>query len=293
MRTSEAGAATTVCAVVATHNRRDLLASCLDRLEAQSRRPDRILVVDNASTDGTGELLATRDGIEVERLEVNAGGAGGFAHGLRVAHEAGYDWIWLLDDDTFAEPTCLEELLAGAARAPETPSVMSSVARWRDGRLHPMNGPWLRNGRADFARAARERLASIRAATFVSTMVHRDAVDRHGLPPAHYFVWLDDIAYTARVLRHEHGYVVPDSTALHWTPRPYNTVTDARERFYFKVRNQLWLLRGESFGGRERLGYALSLLRGIATYLRHSRPRGRALLTVLRGIRDGLGPEPR
>jgi rhamnopyranosyl-N-acetylglucosaminyl-diphospho-decaprenol beta-1,3/1,4-galactofuranosyltransferase len=288
-----AGRANTVCAVVVTHNRRDLLARCLDCLQSQSRAPDGILVVDNASTDGTADLLAHRDGIEVERLEVNGGGAGGFMHGLQLAHEAGYEWCWLLDDDTLVEEACLEELLAGVARAPAPPSVMSSVARWHDGRLHPMNGPWLRNARGELAVAAGLHLAPIRAATFVSTMIHRDAVDRHGLPPGHYFVWLDDIQYTARILRHERGYVVPASVALHSTPRPYNTVTDTRERFYFKVRNQIWLLRGPSFGGLERLGYANSLLRAIATYLRESPSRRRALITVMRGLRDGLRPEPR
>ena len=293
MRTTAAGDSTSVCAVVVTHNRRELLATCLDRLDAQTRPPDAILVVDNASSDGTAELLAGRDGIEIERLDENGGGAGGFARGLELAHRAGHEWIWLLDDDTFAEPDCLAALLNGARRAPRPPSVVSSVARWRDGRLHPMNGPWLRNARGEFARAARERLAAMRAATFVSTMIRRDAVDRHGLPPAHYFIWLDDIEYTARILRCEAGYVVPDSTALHWTPRPYNSVTDTRERFYFKVRNHLWLLRGRAFGGWERVGYANSLLRAIATYLRSSPSRTRALAVVLRGIRDGLGPEPR
>ena len=293
MRTSEAaGQPTTVCAVVVTHNRRDLLIECLDRLQAQSRPPEGILVVDNASTDGTSELLAERDGIEVERLDENAGGAGGFEHGLETAFRAGYDWMWLLDDDTFAEETCLAELLAGASRAPHAPSVMSSVVRWRDATLHPMNGPWLRNRWGELAEAAAVRLAPIRAATFVSTMVHKHAVRRHGLPPGHYFVWLDDIQYTARILRREHGYVVPDSTAVHWTPRPYNTVTDTRERFYFKVRNHIWLLRGPSFGGREWLGYARSLLRAVVTYVRSSPSRREALVTVLRGVRDGLRREP-
>jgi rhamnopyranosyl-N-acetylglucosaminyl-diphospho-decaprenol beta-1,3/1,4-galactofuranosyltransferase len=293
VRTSDAGDSASVCAVVVTHNRRHLLEECLDRLEAQTRRPDGILVVDNASTDDTADLLAGRDGIEVERLDVNGGGAGGFARGLERAHRAGYDWIWLLDDDTFAEPDCLAALLDGIERAPRRPAVVCSVARWRDGRLHPMNGPWLGNDRPEFARAARARLAPLRAATFVSTMVRRDAVDRHGLPPAHYFIWLDDIDFTARILRHEPGYVVPDSTALHWTPRPYNSVTDTRERFYFKVRNHLWVLRGPAFGGWERVGYARSLVRAIGTYLRSSPVRGRALVVVLRGIRDGLGPQPR
>jgi rhamnopyranosyl-N-acetylglucosaminyl-diphospho-decaprenol beta-1,3/1,4-galactofuranosyltransferase len=290
-----AGQSTTaVCAVVVTYNRFELLARCLDHLQQQSRPPEAILVVDNASTDGTNELLAREDGIEVSRLPENLGGAGGFSHGVREAYDAGYDWLWLLDDDTLVERDCLRALLDGAGRAPSTPSVMTSVVRWRDSSLHPMNRPWVRtSGRVEFAEAAAARLAPIRAATFVSTMVHREAVRRHGLPPAHYFIWLDDIEYTARVLREGHGYIAPDSVALHWTPRPYDTVTDQRERFYFKVRNQLWLLRGPSFRGRERLGYARSWLRAIATYLARSEDRGQALRTVLRGLRDGFAKEPR
>jgi GT2 family glycosyltransferase len=124
-------------------------------------------------------------------------------------------------------------------------------------------------------------------------MVHRDAVARHGLPPGHYFVWLDDIEYTARILRTEAGYIVPESTAYHWTPKAYNTVTDTRDRFYLKVRNHLWLLRGPSFSGLEWLGYARAWARGIATYLRRSPDKAHAARIVLKGLRDGLGPEPR
>jgi GT2 family glycosyltransferase len=279
--------------VVVTYNRRDLLDRCLTHLEQQSRPPERILVVDNASTDGTAELLADRGGIDVVRLSRNLGGAGGFEHGLARAHADGYEWMWLLDDDTFADERCLETLLEGVARAPRRPSVMTSVVRWRDSSLHPMNRPWLRIvPRGRYAEAVAAGLAPIRAATFVSTMVHRDAVARHGLPPGHYFVWLDDIQYTARILRDGDGYIVPESTAFHWTPKAYDTVTDTRDRFYLKVRNQLWLLRGPSFRGLERIGYARSWLTGIGAYLRQSSDRPQALATVLKGVRDGLRREP-
>jgi rhamnopyranosyl-N-acetylglucosaminyl-diphospho-decaprenol beta-1,3/1,4-galactofuranosyltransferase len=282
-----------VCAVVVTYNRRDLLVECLDHLERQSRPPDRILVVDNASTDGTAELLDAREGVDVMHLPDNLGGAGGFERGLERAHADGHEWMWLLDDDTLAEERCLETLLDGVARAPRRPSVMTSVVRWRDSSLHPMNRPWLRLvPRGRFAEAAAAGLAPIRAATFVSTMVHRDAVARHGLPPGHYFVWLDDIQYTARILRHGDGYMVPESTAFHWTPKAYDTVTDSRDRFYLKVRNHLWLLRGPSFGGLEWIGYARSLAGGIGAYLRRSDDKPRALAAVLRGVRDGLRREP-
>jgi GT2 family glycosyltransferase len=294
VRTSERpDDAPTVCAVVVTYNRAELLARCLDHLERGSRPPDSILVVDNASTDGTGELLAGRGGVETLRLAENGGGAGGFERGLEHAYRQGHEWLWLLDDDTFVDERCLETLLAGLERAPKRPSVMTSVVRWKDSSLHPMNRPWLRIvPRGRFAEAAATGLAPIRAATFVSTMIHRDAVERHGLPPGHYFVWLDDIQYTARILRDGDGYMVPESTAFHWTPKPYNTVTDTRERFYLKVRNQLWLLRGPSFRGAERARYAQAWLRGIGTYLSASEDKALAVRTVLKGVRDGLRREP-
>ena len=79
---------------------------------------------------------------------------------------------------------------------------------------------------------------------------------------------------------------------MHWTERPYDTVTDTRERFYFKARNHLWLLRGSSFGGVERLKYALSLAKSIKRYLTESTNRREALTTVARGLRDGLRRQP-
>jgi GT2 family glycosyltransferase len=291
--TANGESAATVCAVVVTYNRRDLVAECLDRIERQSRAPDDVVVVDNTSTDGTAELLAARDGIDVLTLPENRGSSGGFARGIERAFELGHDWIWLLDDDTFADERCLEALLAGAQRAPRAPSLMCSVVRWRDESLHPMNRPWFRLGhRAEFAEAAGAGLALVRTSTWVSTMVSREAVAEHGVPPAHFFVWLDDMEYTGRILRNGAGYMVPESLAWHWTPKPYDTLTDARERFYFKARNHLWLLRGSSFRGVEWVGYAIAYLRALVTYMRRSESKPSALRTAGRGIRDGLRRRP-
>jgi GT2 family glycosyltransferase len=283
----------TVCAVVVTYNRLDLLTECLDRIERQTRPPDHVLVVDNASTDGTRAMLEAREGIEVLTLPENVGSSGGFARGLQRTRELGQDWIWLLDDDTFADERCLETLLAGAGRAPRPPSLVCSVVRWRDESLHPMNRPWFRVGRrAEFAEAAGAGLALVRTSTWVSTMVSREAVAEHGLPPAQFFVWLDDMEYTGRLLRDRPGYMVPESIAWHWTPQPYDTLTDARDRFYFKARNHLWLLRGPSFAGIERAGYAVAFLRALLIYLSHSQSKLEALRTAARGIRDGLRRRP-
>ena len=69
-----------------------------------------MLVVDNASTDGTGEWLQTQP-VTAETLAENTGGAGGFSHGLERAVESGADLAWLMDDDGLPEPDCLKLLL--------------------------------------------------------------------------------------------------------------------------------------------------------------------------------------
>jgi GT2 family glycosyltransferase len=105
--------AATNAAVVVAFNRKKLLTECLDGLLRQSLPLDAIYVVDNASTDGTDAYLQKNGYLDEPqiryiRLPVNSGGAGGFYHGVRVAFEAGYDWIWLMDDDTEPEANALK-----------------------------------------------------------------------------------------------------------------------------------------------------------------------------------------
>jgi len=79
-----------VCAIVVTHNRKGLLRDCLAAIEAQTTAPERVLVVDNASTDGTPAVLRDEfPDVEVLSLEENEGSAGGFHEGMKRAHQDG------------------------------------------------------------------------------------------------------------------------------------------------------------------------------------------------------------
>jgi rhamnopyranosyl-N-acetylglucosaminyl-diphospho-decaprenol beta-1,3/1,4-galactofuranosyltransferase len=288
--------ASNVCAIVVTYNRREMLRRCLSALAAQEHPVQSVLVVDNASTDGTADFVrADFPDVELLALERNVGGAGGFERGLSWAHGRGYEWLWLMDDDTLTLPDTLSSLLEGARRAPgRAPLIVCSEARWKDERLHPMNVPLPRwRDRAHLAEAAAKGLLSVRYATFVSLALRREAIDRFGLPLAHYFIWGDDVEFTARVLRHERGYLVPESRVYHWTPEPHQGASLDSDRFYYHARNSLYLLRGSSLSPLERFDYGRYYLRSIGRYIAANRRDRRRLAILLRGVRDGLRGRPR
>ena len=282
----------TVCAVVVTHDRRELLLQCLAALRAQTRPLDRIVVVDNASTDGTaGVLRADHADLDLLALGENLGSSGGFEAGMRHAHAIGFDWLWLMDDDTIATPTALAELLAVPGRldgAPR-PALLTSKVVWSDGRLHPMNAPGPERVRMErVVAAAAHGLLALRSTTFVSLLVSRGAIAEHGFPDPRYFIWSDDIEYTGRILRRDAGYLVPASVVEHRTPTAHSAVTGAGARFYFHVRNTLYMIRGDAWDAGEKLGLALVVVTTSWQFLRRNRFRAGSLGVVARGVRDGL-----
>lgn len=283
----------TICAVVVTHDRLELLRECLTALQGQTRPCDEILVIDNASGDGTGEMLAAEfPDVSVRRLDTNEGGAGGYHEGMRNAYEGGFDWLWLMDDDTIPTPTALERLLEGrdtASRLGDAPVALASKVVWTDDRLHPMNGALPALGRMDaLVEAASHGLLLLRSASFVSLLVHRRAIERFGLPIKRYFIWTDDVEFTARILRSESGYLVPESVVHHKTADASGTAEGSRERFFYYVRNSLYMTRGRAWDTQEKLRILWMLLIQTFRYLRHNRWNPRAALVVVRGLAHGL-----
>jgi GT2 family glycosyltransferase len=283
-----------VLALVVTHNRKHLLAECLDLLAAQDRPPDHVLVVDNASTDGTPALLAER-GVEQLRLERNTGAAGGFHFGLAEARQRDFDWVWLLDDDAHPRPDSLQKLLEGLERArgigPE-PNLVLSRLLWVDGRIHPMGIPWPDLRRPGLMLKARSHgLVPVRFGTYASMLVNLRAAQTHPLPTAAYFLYNDDLEYSGRLLRRGVGYLVQDSLVVHKTRNPYSsTINASDEVFYLEARNRAWLVRSDAFGP---LGKAFWTLNSLGVFLARLRERGlRGMGPIWKGWLEGFRTPP-
>jgi len=200
-------ARTSVAVVVVTHNRAALLAGCLDAIAAQTVRPDAVFVIDNASTDGTRELLEGRTGLplRVVHSEENLGGAGGFCLGARLAHEAGFARIWLMDDDVAPAPDCLAVLLRHPGPA------LMAVREDRSGALvekaamrFDLDNPFvihLKRRTVDQAfssRAAMPPEVPLENVAFEGFLIRRDVIDAVGLPDPSFFIFYDDVDFALR-----------------------------------------------------------------------------------------------
>jgi GT2 family glycosyltransferase len=290
-------AGTCVVAVVVAFNRRDLLLEVLAALQAQTRVPSAIVVVDNASSDGSADAArAAAPGADVLTLTRNTGGAGGFAVGAAqalTAHAA--DWVWLMDDDTVPTPSALEELLATVAGHDDIVMAGSRVV-WTDGQDHPMNTPREKPfvSRRERDAAASRGLLAVRSSSFVSMLVRADVIRENGLPIVDYFIWNDDFEFSTRILRRHRGVFVPGSVVVHKTVKLGATDVDPGERFYYEVRNKVWLLwLSQGLAPWEKVLYAGSTVRRWARTVLKSDNRPVLYKGLRTGLRDGFRTRPR
>jgi GT2 family glycosyltransferase len=287
-----------IVAVVVAHNRRDLLVGTLDALAAQTRPADAVLVVDNASTDGSGDVAAAHPAVtKVLTLTRNTGGAGGFCAGMAHAMIAlGAGALWLMDDDTAPTPTALEELVKAWEAYPGKVAAASSKVVWTDGRAHPMNTQRARllASRRLRRRARQAGAVPIRTGSFVSLLVDGHEAWRHILPRADYFIWNDDLEYTARLLRRVEGILVPASVTVHHTKAFASALSQPGDRFFYEVRNKIWaFFKSPAFGPLERWPYVVYTLAAWVGAIRRAEPRRPLWRALRRGLHAGIARRPR
>lgn len=191
-----------VFSVVVTYNRRLLLVRCLAALQAQTTRPTQILLLDNASTDGTqewinGHQFADEPFANYIRLPENRGGAGGFAEGMKRAIALGADWIWMMDDDAEPHPQALEELMKVAD---DPANIYGSLAVKGDDTSWTTTLIDHNKRTVDKVIDVPEK-SRVQSLPFLGFLIHRDLVDKIGLPDAGYFIAADDIEYCMRAER--------------------------------------------------------------------------------------------
>jgi rhamnopyranosyl-N-acetylglucosaminyl-diphospho-decaprenol beta-1,3/1,4-galactofuranosyltransferase len=194
----------TVAAIIVTHNRKQLLVQALDALLMQTCSITRIILIDNASTDRTEEFLE-QEGylndrrIDYVRMHENSGAAGGFHEGIKRGYEAGYDWLWLMDDDAVVKPNALEILLSGVdiyKRGVAVCRVLNPDGTVQDRVINSVKyNDFLFRGVCH----GKELGPIVHTYPFLGILVNRHKIEKFGNVNKDYFLQADDLEWTLRI----------------------------------------------------------------------------------------------
>jgi len=310
----------TVAAVVVTFNRKQLLAECLDALLNQTQPLDRIIIVDNASSDGTLGFLAKRGYlgsplIDYVRLPENIGGAGGFHFGTKRGYEAGYGWLWVMDDDAEPRPDALS-ILAEEFTNQETGAV-ACLKTSPDGTPQYQHRGWIKQGKASIpvikaiSQTDIDCDVDIEHASFVGLCISREVFQLVGFPKKEFFIHYDDLEFCMRMLSVKKIKLKVKSIILH---KDYRKSQEQQKFFWGRTSirlpyEQLWLryygLRNVIWISRNRCGvlilmafsikYLLKKYVGILIYDDHKVQRMKfwtsAIMDGWNGVFDNAKPK--
>ncbi len=234
-----------VTVVVVTYRAAEFLADTLTGLAGQTA-PHRLLVIDNASTDGTADVLdRLAPPGSVRRMPRNLGFAGGVAAALA---EVGTRFVALLNDDAVPDPHWLERLLAVARDDPaaaawtslmilaDRPDTVNNVGARLDDHWYGVD--------VDAGVPVAEipdRIVDVFGFCGGAALLRTDAVRAVGGFPAEYFVYYEDLDTSWRL--RQAGWqirVVPSATVVH----RHGATSDKRSAMfhYYNERNRLLTL---------------------------------------------------
>ncbi len=262
-----------VVAIAVTFNRCGVLFEMLRSIDSQTRQPDHIIVIDNASPDDTvAQLNAKRPEIEVIRMPANLGPGGAIAAGLRRAIERGFDLAWLVEDDTTYSQTYLKQALDILKGRPTLGMLGARGFRFSRGALYPLRLD------IDVDDTANPLLDG--------AVLRLDVAATHGTPVEDFFTMMTDIEYPIRL--RDAGIHVAVSRLLTTAPLALGATDNTQWKFraYYQTRNHLVL----ALRRRSPLMFLFFVYRTghqILGTIRHRDHRATNIYR-LRGVRDGL-----
>lgn len=211
-----------VAVVVVNWNGERFLERCLSALLAQTAKPREIILLDNASTDGSLEIARRFPVVRVIVLDMNTG----FARGNNLAIESAsdeLDWIVLLNPDAFPEPKWLEMLLAATQLRPEFDVFGSKLVTAADttlldgtGDAYHISGLVWRTAHGVPVSALGESECEIFSPCAAAAMYRRSALQEGGGFDEDYFCYTEDVdlGFRLRLAGYRCLYV-PQSVAHH------------------------------------------------------------------------------
>lgn len=210
-----------VAVIIVNYNSGPMLMDCLAAVYAQSRTPDRVIVVDNASTDDSlAGPQARWEQLEIVPMHVNAGFAAANNRAIEICGDC--DGVALLNPDAFPDPGWLEALTSAAVEFPEAASFASCMIRADDpsmldgaGDTYHVSGLVWRNGH-NTPRPRVQARKEVFAPCAAAALYRREPVQAVGAFDDSYFCYNEDVDLGFRLrLQGWTCWYIPEAVAAH------------------------------------------------------------------------------
>ena len=291
-----------IASVTLAYNSEQFLPKQLDALLRQSRALDEIIVVNNASTDGTLRVLSEQyPRVTVLDLPANVGAGGGYAAGLGyAANERKHDWVWLLDHDSVPMDSGLEMLLQGLAELDDSKgsvAILAPLPVHSGTRLSYPGMLWRRGWVRPSSVQLNHPVCFVDAVISSGSLVRSEIVEKVGLPRIDFFIDFVDFEYCLRVRRYGYKIAVVRRSVLDHAigdPRTINALGYSRAwgghapwREYYKSRNETFTIWRYFPDWRSKLSVFRRLVRHAAAVLMFGQRKRTCLKMLLLGFLDG------
>ncbi len=288
-----------VVAVVVTYNRLELLKENINALLTQKYCDFDIMIIDNASTDGTEKYVRGIDNNKINYINTgsNLGGAGGFSFGVRQAIEKGYDYAWLMDDDTIPSSEALDSFMNKVNKFSGEFSYLASVVKWKDGLLCEMNKQYLSQEWENEINMMKNNLIPVNSSSFVSFFVDLNVAKKVGLPQKDFFIYGDEWEYSLRLSSVKPGYLDLDSEVVHKMKNNasidiVNESEDRLDRYFYNYRN-LYYIHRKYLSSRKLMLYKLKYYYTVVQILSSKNSKKIKRISVMRkGMKKGKKYNP-
>jgi GT2 family glycosyltransferase len=233
-----------VAVVIVTYNRIEMLKQCIIAVLKQTYPIEKIVVVDNASSDGTCEwlknnILPVYKNVELIGLVVNSGGAGGFNQGFISAASSSSQYIWVMDDDVEPEATCLENLVNCSKGyivvQPTRFNLDGSLYVWHH-HFEPLSYTRYRTK----IELEEDYDVNMNIVSFEGVLFPRSVIEACGYPDTNYFICEDDTIYGYKVSRR---FPIIYTSKAKMRRLGVLSNNQAPWKLFYLVRNKLWNMR--------------------------------------------------
>jgi len=287
--------------VVVTYNRLELLKECVDALLDQTVALQHIIIINNASTDGTVSYLNEvknkdiNNRIIIINSKKNLGGAAGFNLGMKVfVEKTNDDFVWIMDDDTIPTKESYEALFNASKKLNNKFGFLCSDVRWTNGA--PVNTPKVA---PEWHKKIDENMVKVEQATFVSVLVPRKIIFEYGYPISDFVIWGDDTEYTTRLSRKNECFFVNNSVVIHKTATYLAGTTFANDdpkrisRYEFMYRNLMYISKKYYSKKRVLFQFLEGIYAGCNVFLKAKTYKIKRSKAAIRGSIKGIYFKPK